>query len=452
MKRTVINLLLLCVCVCLSAQTIHIDCKLLPGKTGKLYWQRGGIVDSLPTVLDSKGQVTMHLPDASRKIMVTLVIDRSGMQFIAGEPDIMLICTGTPMSKQNTKITGSPENDFLYRVFDSKSKLLRKRAWIEAGLQQYDDANSQLHQLLAVEKQQALNDYKSIEEEERDSPFFAASFLRHNEFLERLFMAENKQDALLSVEVQKELEEKVDFNTLYSCAELWSSIPNYYLSMFNKIDKADKRDAFAASACKILDRLQEPYYSALLSSFITETERFSWLGAGETIVKHALKTRPWLKDATTVSPQVKRILSMVTVTERSEAPVLELTTFDGKGVVQLSPKQMKPWGKNGTLLIFYDSSCEFCTRELKQIRIHYTALQQKGIRVISIAADTDRKSFETLANEFPWSDKLFDGKGLLSENYKNYAVLGTPTLFMIDKEGKIAGRYATFEETKLLEK
>jgi peroxiredoxin len=111
---------------------------------------------------------------------------------------------------------------------------------------------------------------------------------------------------------------------------------------------------------------------------------------------------------------------------------------------------VKPEGKNGVLLIFYETGCEFCSHELKQIREHYAALQQKGIRVISIASDTDRKAFESWASDFPWSDKLFDGKGFLGENFKNYAVLGTPTLFVIDKEGKIAGRYATLEETKLL--
>jgi peroxiredoxin len=113
---------------------------------------------------------------------------------------------------------------------------------------------------------------------------------------------------------------------------------------------------------------------------------------------------------------------------------------------------VKPEGKNGVLLIFYETGCEFCSHELKQIREHYADLQQKGIRVISIASDTDRKVFESWAKDFPWSDKLFDGKGFLGENFKNYAVLGTPTLFVVDKEGKIAGRYATLEETKLLDK
>ena len=451
MKRIVICILLIGVALSASAQTIQLDCQPLSGKAGKLYWQKGGVADSLPAVLDSKGQGILHLPSGLRKILATLVIDGSGVQFIAGEPEITLTCTAKPLSKQTIKITGSPENTFLFRVFDSKAGLLQKQAWIEAGLKQYDP-QSQLHQLLAGEKQQALEKYKALEDEERASTLFSASFLRHNEFLERLFMAENKQNLPLSVEVQKEMEETLDFNTLYSCAQLWSSIPNYYLSMFNRIDKADKREAFAASACKILDRLQEPYYSALLSCFVTETERFSWLGAGETIVKHALTTRPGLQDATDLSPKVKRILAMVNVATRTTAPELQVTTLivDDKGVTQRSQKQMKPVGKNGALLIFYDSSCDFCTRELKKIVENYATLKQKGIRVISVASDTDRKSFESESNDFLWGDKLFDGKGFVGENFKNYAVVGSPTLFVIDKDGKIAGRYATLEETNLI--
>ena len=453
MKRTVLYFFLLCAGMSASAQKIHLDCPALSGKPGKLYWQKGGVVDSLPTVLDAKGQATQQLPDARQKMLYTLVIEGSGVQFVGGEPNVTLTCTGTPLTKQNLKITGSKENDFLYRIFDGKSNNIRKQAWIEAGLQQYDAKNA-LYPLLIDEKRRTLEAYKVLDEEERSSSFFAAAFLRHNEFLERLFQAENKKDTLLSVQVQKELEETLDFSTLYGCAELWNSIPNYYISMFNKIDKPNKRDAFAASACKILDRLKEPYYCALLTRFITETERFNWLAAGETIVKHALATRPGIKETSDLSPTVKRILAMVTVSERATAPALQVTTFtvDDKGITQQTQKTMRPEGKNGALLIFFDSSCEYCVHEMKLVRENYAALKQKGIRVISVASDTDRKSYESYAADFPWSDKLFDGKGFMGENFKNYALLGSPTLYVIDKDGKIAGRYATFAETKLLDK
>ena len=130
MKRIVICILLIGVALSASAQTIQLDCQPLSGKAGKLYWQKGGVADSLPAVLDSKGQGILHLPSGLRKILATLVIDGSGVEFIAGEPDITLTCTAKPLSKQTIKITGSPENTFLFRVFDSKANLLQKQAWI----------------------------------------------------------------------------------------------------------------------------------------------------------------------------------------------------------------------------------------------------------------------------------------------------------------------------------
>jgi peroxiredoxin len=453
MNKTVLFIFFLAVSVVLPAQTIHLNCKPLSGKPAKLYWQKGENVDSLLISLDNDGKATLHLPDGIRKVLATLVIDKNGVQFIAGEPDITLTCTAAPLSKQNIKITGSPENDFLYRIFDGKATLMHKQAWLEAGLQQYD-SKSPLYPLLASEKRQAMEQYNSLVEEERTSSLFAAGFLQMNGFLDRLYDVEHARDSIREKTIQKEMEETLDFTVLYSCGQLWNSVPNYYLSMFNRIDKADKRESFATSACKILDRLQEPYYWALLSNFVKETERFGWLGAGETIVKHALATRPGIKDAADVSSQVKRILSIVNVTARTQAPLLQITTtsVNANGFSHEQQTTVKPEGKNGALLIFYETGCEFCSRELKQIRENYVALQQKGIRVISIASDTDRKTFESWSNNFPWNDKLFDDKGFVGENFKNYAVLGTPTLFIIDKENKIAGRYATLEETGLIGK
>ncbi|MCL2652055.1 MAG: thioredoxin family protein, partial [Candidatus Azobacteroides sp.] len=73
----------------------------------------------------------------------------------------------------------------------------------------------------------------------------------------------------------------------------------------------------------------------------------------------------------------------------------------------------------------------------------------KGIRVISIAADHDENVFEYHAKDFPWTDKLCDYQGFEGNNFKNYGVVATPTIYLIDENGNIQGKFATLQETGL---
>jgi hypothetical protein len=81
-----------------------------------------------------------------------------------------------------------------------------------------------------------------------------------------------------------------------------------------------------------------------------------------------------------------------------------------------------------------------------QLRANYPLLQERGLRVISIAADPDDETYRKNADLFPWTDKYCDFKGFPGENFVHYQVFGTPTIFVIDKEGIITGRYAQLTE------
>jgi hypothetical protein len=99
-----------------------------------------------------------------------------------------------------------------------------------------------------------------------------------------------------------------------------------------------------------------------------------------------------------------------------------------------------------SLLVFYDSGCDHCQAEIEALKQHYATLQAQGIRVISIAADLDVVGFTNYATTFPWTDRLCDFEGLEGENFVKYGINGTPTLYRIDAEGKIVGRYALLKE------
>jgi len=68
------------------------------------------------------------------------------------------------------------------------------------------------------------------------------------------------------------------------------------------------------------------------------------------------------------------------------------------------------------------------------------------LQIVSISADADKAIFEKTASSFLWADKLCDLKGMGGQNFQNYGVMGTPTIYLIDKKGIIRAKGAKLEE------
>lgn len=101
-----------------------------------------------------------------------------------------------------------------------------------------------------------------------------------------------------------------------------------------------------------------------------------------------------------------------------------------------------------SLILFYETGCGNCHYELEALKKKYELLSNdhNNIRIISIAADTNREINIDTSAKLPWADKLCDFKGFDGDNFKNYGIVGTPTYILIDKEGIVRGRYARLSE------
>jgi thioredoxin-related protein len=99
-----------------------------------------------------------------------------------------------------------------------------------------------------------------------------------------------------------------------------------------------------------------------------------------------------------------------------------------------------------SLLVFYKSDCGHCETALAGLKSNYQDIVSKGIKIITFAADTEQETYKTTAASFPWKDNYCTFDGLSSVNFKNYAVLGTPTMFLLDNEGIIIEKMATVEQ------
>lgn len=98
------------------------------------------------------------------------------------------------------------------------------------------------------------------------------------------------------------------------------------------------------------------------------------------------------------------------------------------------------------LILFFSSSDPQSRRTIEQIILQYAQLQERGIRIISIAADTDIESYQTYSKLLPWTDKLCDFYGEKGENFSQYGVLYLPSMFLTDAKGNIIKGSADFNK------
>lgn len=89
------------------------------------------------------------------------------------------------------------------------------------------------------------------------------------------------------------------------------------------------------------------------------------------------------------------------------------------------------------LIVFFDSDNVRSTAEVDKIIGLYDKIKQRGLRVISIAADRDMDKYSQYAAKLPWTDKLCDSYGIKGENFENYGVFDLPAIFMTDADGNI---------------
>lgn len=419
--------ILLCCLFALAATTVHsqtvaFNSPPLAGKRTVLYYFAGAKVDSLVTTIDISGKATFTIPNGNYQGMAAIAIPGAGgIEIVVAEPAVLVECNSNQLNNETVAFPTSKENNFLKHIFTSQSRYMQQQAWLQAG-GQFFDANSPFLKQLQPELDKVNTSMQSLDKEINSSNLYAAKYYRFADFMNRLFDTEQKRDAGGAMFIRKEMEESLDIASLYYSGQLWNSVLNFYASLFNHTAAGDKQQQFATSVWKTSTRLTEPYYEAFLAGIITETERFGWRQAQDSILS---KLHPeYLPENQTLS----RALAAYRVS--NSRPMPPVAGLD-------KPKE----ADETILLAFYDSDCSSCVNEMFRLVVLYPRLKEKGIRVVSIAADTDKKKYEQGIRDFPWKDKLCDFKGFEGENFSSYNVIGSPSFYLVGSDNKLLGQY-----------
>ena len=336
---------------------------------------------------------------------------------------------------QNTKILNSPENDCLNRWFDNAAQY-KQQIGLNQELSKLYKTEEPFLEKLATEKQRVEELLQRLADTIKQSTLFAGKYMQ-------LKMAQEEKLAKVwesneTKTIAKNYFTQIDFEALHG-SSMWFGIINSCMEVYTK--ESLYFGAFGADVASNLKRIKnQQVYEDLIDAAISVTEKFSWTKDQEVLVDFIIKDNR-IKNPT---GKLEKIIQSYQLTIGKKSPNLTLTTTVGNNTTTvLKTDALK---SKYTLLVFYQSDCGHCETAIATLKTNYKDLVAKGIKIISIAGDVDQEAFASTAASFPWAAKYRDVEGMNGVNFKNYAVIGTPTMYILDSKGVIVQKPATVEE------
>jgi len=427
--KAILTIVFCCVWVGISAQSIKIYFPKFIGKPYVFVLTEGLKMDTVQFgVIGATGYVTVNLtiPEQFKGytgIGSLSIINSGTINFIINNEDFSITCKDSIPTPENTITKDSKENELLNQYKIEMSVFYQRMDSIfKAERAVHPDSPSP--SFLVAMKFMNEN-YSAIQKRLAADSSYAAFYIRAFNYLKglgnRIYFKSKDEDEYLK-DLTHYVTYELDFSRLFSSG-LWGPLIS---STFRIPDKT----VWSENMVKALERTKsQRIFEALATDLIFISEQHGWDDAEKIILDYLESSGKLPEDPSNI---VNRAIGQSRIKVGDKAPALI-------GLERVP---------TNSLLIFYESGCPVCQRQLDAIIKTYPQLVEKGIRVISISTDESREVYEYNSKDFPWLDRLCDFQGFKSKNVINYGVIGTPTIFFIDENDIISDRQPQFEDIK----
>ena len=428
-----------------NAQTINLEFPYFVGKTYDFTIFQGEKRITLKRdTVPQGGKVQLLLPKEYQgyKGMAQWYLTNSatggGLDLIINNEDFSVTCLDSIPTAESIVYKKTQENIFDKANYKKQQKLFEKHDAMLATKRAYEP-KSKFYKLSENEYAKIVRQYDTYCNDLKKSPLFAAKFRQIVNLtmgIGTIITVDEKEKAN---NINTFITSDLDFSVLYT-SNHWGGIINSWTEIQIKVLKDDTR--LIADATTILNRIKDNnVYTDFVINLTKELTR-----AGKDNALFALV--PVIKNSKRLL-QYDGVLNIFKQDLTDKAPDLTFVRYNGTKEAKnqittvIKTDDLK---SKFTLLVFYKSGCGPCEDTMAGLTANYKDMVSKGIKIVSIAADTDEKVFKDTSSPHPWPDKYFDFEGTKGINFKNYAVIGTPTMYILDSKGIILSRLSTIIE------
>lgn len=171
--------------------------------------------------------------------------------------------------------------------------------------------------------------------------------------------------------------------------------------------------------------------------------KLNWENDQETIlpILNGLRQKyPWFKDVEEMQRSMEAKIAASNLLKPG-MPIPVINYPNDKGITQA----FKQYEGKYLLIDFWASWCGPCRASVPKVKKLYSTYKDKGFEVVSISIDDNKKAWEKamIEENMPWQQWLSPDK---NETMQKFLFSGIPTLYLVDRQGKIVARYTGYNE------